>query len=521
MNFNFIKTMHGWTSPEKAKAIFELTLKAKPKIAVEIGVFGGRGTVAIALALKQLGGGKVLAVDPWSAQASASAQVDQNSEEWWGKVDHDAVFKDFLWHIKKQDVADFIDVRRESSQVTALPEEIGLLIVDGNHNVEALMDAKRFAPLVALGGYCLLDDLDWVGGYVRQAEEYIKSIGFSFIKLFDGQTGLYQRVEIIDPGKPVEVVKPDRVIMAEKAQLTIAYFTSRQEPKFEWFMDSLINQLEPNEVVDVIIVDLLNDHREWRLNPAYFKLDNVRLTTTMPKPNIWQGAHRITKEDWWAMSNARNTAFVLCQTPWIACLDDRCVLMPGWLEAVKQAMAGNYAVCGAYTKRSGLVVERGFIRSYDKVLGEDPRLIMAPQGKKNCPGGWMFGCTFALPLEWALQVNGFEEGMDGLGMEDVIFGLMLKNAGYQINFDPQMRMIEDRTEGQTACGRDPNGVMKKTDKGISPKDKSHAALDRFGNSKQTQFTPNLRTMRDEREFKIPLQDGSYIDWYDGQDIKTL
>jgi hypothetical protein len=525
MNFDFIKTMDGWTTPEKAQVIFDLVMKCKPKVAVEIGVFGGRGTVAIALALKSLGAGKVIGIDPWSAPDSAKAQIDPASEEWWGKVDHERVYKNFLWHLKRQGVENFVEVRRESSDASTPPPEIGFLIVDGNHNEEALADAKKFAPKVTLGGYCLLDDLDWVGGYVRQAEEFIKSIGFAFIKLIDGQTGLYQRVEIIDPAKALVSVAQDRAVAEDKPRLTVAFITGRKEPKLGWFLDSLRNQMEPTDKLDVLIVDFLDDERVWKHNPPYYKLDNIRLRTVKPKPSIWQGEHRITKEDWWAMSSARNTAICLCETDWLACLDDRCVLMPGWLEAVKRAMAGNYAVCGSYQKRSQMVVECGFIKGYDKLLGDDSRMKYSANGLANCPGGWLFGCNFALPLEWALKVNGFEEGCDGLSMEDVIFGMMLKNNGYQINFDPAMRMIEDRTEGETASGHGLDGVLKRSDKGTSPNDKSHAALARFGKRKTTEFTLPLAAEREDvlngKPWTIPSKETVWKDWYDSQKICEL
>lgn len=524
MNFDFIKSMDGWTSPEKAQAVYELTLKIKPKVAVEIGVFGGRGTIAIALALKQTGSGKVVGIDPWKAEDSAKAQVTPTDEEWWGKLDHEKVYKNFLWWLKKQDVEKFVEVRRESSRVSSVPPEIGLLIIDGNHNEEALLDAKKFAPNVPLGGYVLLDDLDWSGGFVRQAEEYIKSIGFSFIKLFDSQTGLYQRVEIIDPAKKIEVLGEERKIIEEKPKLTIAYITGRKEPKFEWFFDSLKNQLEENDPVKIIIVDFLAEKR----NKSAYETYNYDIKWVEPKPTIWQGKHKIMKDDWWAMSNARNTAFCLCESEWIAFLDDRCVLMPGWLEAVRRAINGNYAVCGSYQKRSKMEVERGFIKGYDKLIGDDTRMKQAPNGMKNCPGGWMFGCTFALPLEWALQMNGFEEGCDGLSMEDVIFGLMLKNNGFRIDYDPQMRMIEDRTEGEIAAGHGVDGVLKRADKGVSPKDKSHAALERFGRRQITEFTPNLSLIRSKvlsgEEFPEPKYNAAefnWKDWYDGQPISEM
>jgi cephalosporin hydroxylase len=523
VNFDFIKGLDGWTTPEKAQVLYDLAIKAKPDVAVEIGVFGGRGTIAIAHALKRNGKGKIIAIDPWSADASAKAQIDPQSEEWWGKVDHERVYKNFLWHLKKQQVEQFVEVMRDSSQATKVPEKIGLLIVDGNHNEEALLDAKRFAPSVVLGGYCLLDDLDWVGGYVRQAEEYIKSIGFSFVKLLDGQTGLYQRMEIADPSKAVAEAVEDRKIVPDKARLTVAYFTGRQQPNFAWFIDSLRNQMETSDRLDVITVDFLNESRLGTSCSADWseEIKGIRQLSVPPKPNIWQGKYRITKEDYWAKSNAINTAIVMCETEWLACLDDRCVLMPGWLEAVKRAMAGNYAVCGSYQKRSKMEVENGFIKGYDKLIGEDPRIKQAPNGIKNCPGGWFFGCSYAAPLEWLLQVNGAEEGMDSLSMEDCILGQMLKNNGFQMNFDPQMRMIEDRTEGELSSGHDVGGNLKRMDKGISPNDKSHAALERFGKLKRTEFTPDLRNLREQKIMPVPDISVRYADWYDDQDIRTL
>lgn len=518
MNFDFINTMHGWTTPGKAKELYELTLRIKPKVAMEIGVFGGRGTIAVALALKQLGTGKIIAIDPWDAGESAKGQVEPQGEKWWQDQDHEAVYQSFVWHVARQGVKDFVDVQRITSDEVACPAEIGLLIIDGNHGEQAIADAKKFAPAVPLGGYCLLDDLDWAGGYVRRAEEFIKSIGFVFIRLIDGQTGIYQRVEMQTPTDEA----PGRDIPEQPAQLTVAYVTARQEPNFQWFFDSLHNQVdEGKDKLKIIIVDFLAAKR----NKDAYETYGMPVQWVEPKPTIWQGKHRITKEDWWAMSNARNTAFCLCETEWIAFLDDRCVLLPSWLEAVEKAMRENYIVVGSYEKRSKMVVERGFIKGFEKLIGQDQRVKQAPQGMKNCQHNWFFGCTFALPLDVALAINGFEEGCDGLSMEDSIFGLNLRNAGYNITFDPNMRMIEDRTEGETASGHSMGGVMKRTDKGVSPKDKSHAALKRFGTRKRTEFTPDLTFIRQHPELLSipePCPEG-YVatDWYDNQPITEM
>jgi hypothetical protein len=533
MNFSAISSMHGWTTPEKAMQLYELTKKLKPKVVVEIGVWGGRSTLPMAMALRELGAGKLIAIDPWSATESEKGQTEPQSAAWWAAQNHEDVYKSFMWHMKRNALEGIVQVQRTTSDAASVPEEIGLLLLDGNHGEQALIDAKRFAPKVVIGGMCLLDDLDWTGGHVRQAEEFIKSIGFSFVRLLDegngkpSQTGLYQRAEMIDPARVEAVAREaeqaeQRRIMEEPARLTVAYITSRKEPKFEWFIDSLVNQMSPEDKLHVIVVDTFNETRDWKLNPRFFEFDNIKLRNVEPKPTIWQGKHRITKDDWWAASNARNTAICLCETEWIAFLDDRCVLLPGWLEAVKKAMRENYVVLGSYEKRSKMVVEKGFIRGFDSLIGKDPRLTQAPQGKKNCPHSWMFGCTFAMPLAVALEINGFEEAADGLSMEDSLFGLMLRNAGHQLTYDPSMRMIEDRTEGECAP------VMKRSSKEKHPNDvgdKGHAALKRFGILKRTEFTPNLSAIREDlrsgRGFPTHLPESDPVDWFDGQKIREM
>jgi len=514
MNFDFINSMDGWTTPEKAKALYDLTIKCKAKLCVEIGVYGGRGTISMALALKEMGGGKVIGIDPYDSEESARGQTNPTDEKWWRDCPHEKIYQNCLWHIKRQEVDKIVEIIKKKSCEVDSPKDIDVFLCDGNHGEDALLDAKKFAPNVKLGGYCLLDDLDWTGGYVRQAEEFIKSIGFTFIKIFDGQTGLYQRMEIVDPSKvsePVEV----REIIEEKPRLTVAFVTGRKDPKFEWFFDSLANQLD-GEKPNVIIVDFLADKR----NKEAFETHGLNVKWVEPKPTIWQGKHKVTKEDWWAMSNARNTAFCLCETEWIAFLDDRCVLLPSWLEAVKKAMRENYIVVGSYEKRSKMVVENGFIKGFDKLIGKDPRLAQSPTLKKNAPHSWFFGCTFAIPLETALKIGGFEEACDSLSMEDSIMGLNLRNSGFEIVFDPSMRMIEDRTDGETASGHGIDGVMKRSDFGKSPKDKSHAALERFGKRKTTEFTPNLTEIREKvlKGEPFPEPVNPRVDWYDGGKI---
>lgn len=308
--------------------------------------------------------------------------------------------------------------------------------------------------------------------------------------------------------------------------LTVAFITARSSPKLDWFLDSFKNQTT-EQIAALIVVDNQLSAKET----LSYKCDSfIQKTHTRPKPTVWQGEHRLTKEDWWATSNARNTAICLCQTDWIAFLDDRCVLLPGYLDGIKAAMKGNYAVCGAYEKRHSMTVENGAIvnpgiteqiKRNSVVTGIDSRERELAEKKiatpYPCSGGWYFGCNFALPLEWALQVGGVPEVADSLGMEDVLFGLLLENNKFPIKYDPRMKIIEDRTPAESGP------VMRRVDKGKSPHDKSHALLAMFTNATSSLNIFNIRALRNSvlRGEPFPIPSKPTLDWWDKQPISEF
>lgn len=297
--------------------------------------------------------------------------------------------------------------------------------------------------------------------------------------------------------------------------LTIAYITAREDPHIEWFLQSLRPQINEDDNLSVLIVDALADERGLKTWNTITDAD-WHFQHTLPKPTVWQGKFRITKDNWWAASNARNTALLLAETEWIAFLDDRCVLMPGWLAAIRRAMHFGYAVCGTYEKRVNMTVKDGVIVHGGTIIGEDTR-VGSDNGVVRAPGEWFFGCTNALPLDWALAVNGYDETCDGLSMEDVIFGLMLQNNGYPICYDRRMKIVEDRTPEQ--IGK----PMRREDKGVSPKDKSHTMLAMLRDLKRAMHQWDLREIKkslsEGHEFPIPKEPTN--DWYDGQPLSEM
>lgn len=309
-------------------------------------------------------------------------------------------------------------------------------------------------------------------------------------------------------------------------KLTIAFITGRRDARLGWVQRSICNQLTSDDHLDLIVVDAFPGRHPSPAPSIRHDLSGFQNATfTAPMPTIWQGPSRRTREDWWAMSNARNTALVLCETEWIAFLDDRCVLGPSWLEAVRRAMGEKpgllgepYIVCGGYEKRRDMDAGAGLPpRPLEETVhfALDNR-IEAAHGAPSvrCGGQWLYGCSFALPLAWALAVNGLEEGCDGLSAEDYIFGMNLANHGYPLCYDPAMWVIQDRTPGQ-------ENTFRREDKGVSPHDKSHAALARFGSRDHTEFTRDLMV---ERAFYrlhgyfrfVDRARIAFLDWYDGE-----
>ena len=294
-------------------------------------------------------------------------------------------------------------------------------------------------------------------------------------------------------------------IPCEKAmKISIAYITAREEPHLEWLINGLEKQARGDDEVELIIVDALGRPAEAIGHRPVHPIK--RVIATRPKPTPWQGPHRLTAHDFFANANARNTALVLCRMDYIVFLDDRCKPDPGWLEQIRIGEKRRRSViCGPYDKHE------------DRGVSLDHRRQREPKGKKNCGGGWCFGGNFALPLEWALEVNGCEEGCDPVGLEDCVFGHMLENVGRRIDFVIEMAVQQDRRGYIHPLN------FPRQDKGASPDDKSHAIRRRFHDRKRTEFTPDLKRLREviANGGAFPMPDPAQLDWYDKRPIAGI
>lgn len=190
----------GWCSVEKAHALAAAVLALRPTTTVEIGVWGGRSLLPMALAHKFIDKGLVIGIDPWSAEISA---IDQPAghKEWWGKANHHAVYIGFCELVQRMELRGIVRVVKKPSDAVTPPGNIDILHIDGSHCAQALRDAQRFAANVRMGGILCLDDIsgdetprEWKEN-VGRAAGFCKGIGFVEFYRLD-TSAFYQRVQI-------------------------------------------------------------------------------------------------------------------------------------------------------------------------------------------------------------------------------------------------------------------------------------------------------------------------------------
>ena len=187
-----VPTLPGWCEPPKASDLAATVLALRPNVVVEIGVFGGRSLIPMALACQLIGKGRVIGIDPWSATISAADYTGENAE-WWSKVDHDAVFANFTQAVDALQLREFVVIDRRKSDDVTPPTVIDLLHIDGSHSEQAVRDAERYAVHVRKGGFVFTDDDNWEGGGPAAAVKRLMEIGF--VPLYKCGSGTaFQRV---------------------------------------------------------------------------------------------------------------------------------------------------------------------------------------------------------------------------------------------------------------------------------------------------------------------------------------
>ena len=347
---------------------------------------------------------------------------------------------------------------------------------------------------------------------------------------------------------------------------TIAYFTNRKNPRFHWFCDSLVRQMWPEDLAKLQVIFI--DNLVWGINAdvgnrylraaGKFPLADTRwhnwarrdeLAAAVrgrfeylhvpPKPCSWQGPFRYTQEDWFCAGNARNTAIILAEKPYLICVDDLSVLAPGWVDNARHAVQHGYVVAGAYKKLLKMEVNDGHLADHE----ENPKGVDSrwPHGSATGIVPWhgdaLYGCSFGVPVELATTIDGFDAHCDGMGAEDYDFGIRLERAGGKIFYNRNMLTWESeeghwddkslpRRRKKMPPERLPDYLRAKHPDGL---DCDHVMLNRI-RSEPSRFAPlsrttvhSLRSLRHQwaREKLVSIPETCPEDWVDGMPLTQV
>ena len=180
-----VPKLEGWCDVFKAQHLAALVIGLRPAVTVEVGVFGGRSLCPISMAHSFIEYGYALGIDPWASSSSLDG-MDGANKEWWGKIDHEAIYAGFMSASARLRADGFMKVIRQDSDTAAfggsvltpdavaIPKVIDLLHIDGNHGPQAIKDVDNYATRLRAGGILVMDDCDWAAPAVTR----INALGF-------------------------------------------------------------------------------------------------------------------------------------------------------------------------------------------------------------------------------------------------------------------------------------------------------------------------------------------------------
>lgn len=185
---------YGWCSVEKAQTLAAIIVTFRPQTVLEIGVYGGKSFIPMALAMKELGQGLIYGIDPWSRAASSEGQLNPADKNFWSGHDHEPVYQDFINRLTELGLNACSKVIRAKSDDVQPPKQIDFFHLDGNHGEQAVRDVTRFSPNCRIGSLALLDDCGWTGNFVAKAADNL--CGQGWIRLYNFETGaLFQKLK--------------------------------------------------------------------------------------------------------------------------------------------------------------------------------------------------------------------------------------------------------------------------------------------------------------------------------------
>ena len=190
------QSVYGWCSDEKAAAFAQLVLDIQPEVCVELGVFGGKSLLPVAAALKAIGKGVVIGIDPFDGEIVSKSYdpiLDSDDVAYWAQVDFKGLTSHLAGQIRKHALNEHVLLINNTSDASiSLLPPIDILYIDGCLTEAASsQDASLYLPLVKKGGYIWVSNVPFEE---RQAALEILEPECDFVKVIEsGCSALFKK----------------------------------------------------------------------------------------------------------------------------------------------------------------------------------------------------------------------------------------------------------------------------------------------------------------------------------------
>src|SRR4051812_40782905 len=104
-----VLSLQGWCTPEKAMRLNELVKESGSMLTVELGVFGARSFIPLAIGHKEKGSGFAIGIDSWKKDTSLHGTNDPANDEYWKNVDFKSVYRSVQQAIEENQLSDYCD----------------------------------------------------------------------------------------------------------------------------------------------------------------------------------------------------------------------------------------------------------------------------------------------------------------------------------------------------------------------------------------------------------------------------
>lgn len=182
-----IPTLEGWSSVDKCQWLARLAYHTATDstipdpVSVELGVFGGRGLVALALGHWLARRGIAMGIDPYTVAATQEGTNAPENDRWWAQVDLPAIAQRcrttlrtvipdpsywLLGQIDSRTAAQYV-----AQAVFPYHGPVQVLHQDSNHSEEiSRAEVALWWPLMAPGGWWIMDDVNWPSTQAAQQD---------------------------------------------------------------------------------------------------------------------------------------------------------------------------------------------------------------------------------------------------------------------------------------------------------------------------------------------------------------